>query len=38
MMEPFMFHDGGAEGRTLNLKIIKKMGNTLLEMSGKGNL
>lgn len=25
-MEPFMFHDGAAEGRTPNLKIIKKNG------------
>lgn len=25
-MQPFMFHDGGAEGRTPNLTIIKKNG------------
>lgn len=25
-LEPFMFHDGGAEGRTPNLEIIKKNG------------
>lgn len=25
-LEPFMFHDSGAEGRTPNLKIIKKNG------------
>lgn len=29
-MEPFMFHDGGAEGRTPDLQIIKKDGKYII--------
>ena len=29
-MEPFMFHDGGAEGRTPDLEIIKKDGKYII--------
>lgn len=29
-LEPFMFHDGGAEGRTLDLEIIKKNGKYII--------
>lgn len=29
-MEPFMFHDGGAEGRTPDLEILKKKGKYVI--------
>ncbi|MDE5438009.1 hypothetical protein KRE40_07800 [Elizabethkingia meningoseptica] len=29
-MEPFMFHDGGTEGRTPNLEILKKNGKYVI--------
>ena len=29
-IEPFMFHDGGAEGRTPDLKILKKNGKYVI--------
>ena len=35
-LEPFMFHDGGAEGRTPNLKIIKKNGKYVIGDEWKG--
>ncbi|WP_312923828.1 hypothetical protein [Empedobacter brevis] len=35
-LEPFMFHDGGAEGRTPNLKIIKKNGKYTIGDEWKG--
>ena len=35
-LEPFMFHDGGAEGRTPDLTIIKKNGKYIIGDEWKG--
>ncbi len=35
-MEPFMFHDGGAEGRTPDLQVVKKNGKYTIGDEWKG--
>ena len=35
-MEPFIFHDGGAEGRTPDLEILKKDGKYVIGNEWKG--